>query len=79
MRPIILYYFLGLVGSGYACGGHDHEKEWTKEELAKLEEKWGFEVSKTEISVLLQASLSINALMIQGFSGHSMALDLLLI
>lgn len=35
---------LALVGSSYACGGHDDGKEWTKEELAELEEKWGFEV-----------------------------------
>lgn len=38
---------LALASPGSACGdGHDDVKEWTKEELAELEAKWGFEVNQ---------------------------------
>lgn len=45
MRASSLLRLLALSGLSNACG-HDHhdEKEWTKEELADLEAKWGFEV-----------------------------------
>lgn len=33
-----------LAALGAACG-HGAEKEWSKEELAELEERWGHEVS----------------------------------
>lgn len=39
-----LLHFLALAGLGYSCGGHNDEKEWSKEELAELEAKWGHEV-----------------------------------
>lgn len=35
---------LVLLGSSYACGGHDDAKEWSREELEELDRKWGFEV-----------------------------------
>lgn len=35
---------LALAGLATACA-HDHDdKEWTKEELDELEQKWGYEV-----------------------------------
>ncbi|KAG5989361.1 hypothetical protein E4U54_004353 [Claviceps lovelessii] len=41
---------LALASPGSACGdGHDDVKEWTKEELAELEAKWGFEWSYSGI------------------------------
>ncbi|KAG6001043.1 hypothetical protein E4U43_001431 [Claviceps pusilla] len=41
---------LALASPGSACGGgHDDVKEWTREELAELEAKWGFEWSYTGI------------------------------
>jgi agmatinase len=45
MKFVSLFHLLAFVGSGLACGGHDDGKEWTKEELAELEDKWGHEVS----------------------------------
>jgi agmatinase len=44
MKVTSLLPFLALAARGSCCGGHD-DKEWTKEELAELEEKWGHEVS----------------------------------
>lgn len=39
-----------LLGSSLtlACGHDNHDgKEWTKEELQELEEKWGYEVNQS--------------------------------
>ena len=36
-----LVAFARLAG---ACGDHGHDKDFTPEELAELERKWGFEV-----------------------------------
>lgn len=44
MKFIAWLSILALAGSGYSCGGHGDEKEWSKEELAELEAKWGHEV-----------------------------------
>ncbi|PTB70910.1 Arginase/agmatinase/formimionoglutamate hydrolase [Trichoderma citrinoviride] len=38
-----IHLLLSLTGSGHACGGHGGEKEWSSEELAELEAKWGHE------------------------------------
>lgn len=45
MKTSSLLHLLTLGGLASACG-HDHhdDKEWTKEELADLEAKWGYEV-----------------------------------
>ncbi|KAG5971534.1 hypothetical protein E4U55_001188 [Claviceps digitariae] len=42
---------LAFANTGSACGhnGHDDVKEWTREELAELEAKWGFEWSYSGI------------------------------
>ena len=49
MKSAALMSLLLWSGLSAACGGHgDHDgKEWTKEELAELEAKWGFDVSAT--------------------------------
>ncbi|CAM1502868.1 Fc.00g076440.m01.CDS01 [Cosmosporella sp. VM-42] len=46
MRTSTLLYLLSLGALSHACSheGHD-DKEWTKEELAELEAKWGYEWS----------------------------------
>lgn len=51
MRTSSLLRLLALSGLSNACG-HDHhdEKEWTKEELADLEAKWGFEVGHPKLN-----------------------------
>ncbi|EXU99374.1 arginase family protein [Metarhizium robertsii] len=50
MKPASWLSLLALAGSAaHACGGHDDDdddgKEWTKEELAELQAKWGHEWS----------------------------------
>jgi agmatinase len=45
MKLVSLLHFLAFAGSSSGCGGHNDEKEWSKEELAELEAKWGHEVS----------------------------------
>ncbi|OPB40692.1 Arginase family protein [Trichoderma guizhouense] len=45
MKSVSLLHLLSFIGSGYACGGHHDEKEWSSEELAELEAKWGHEWS----------------------------------
>ncbi|EHK21818.1 uncharacterized protein TRIVIDRAFT_151736 [Trichoderma virens Gv29-8] len=45
MKFVSLLHLLSFIGSGYACGGHNDEKEWSSEELAELEAKWGHEWS----------------------------------
>lgn len=40
----ILFRLLMLGALSSACNHHHEDKEWTKEELAELEAKWGFEV-----------------------------------
>jgi agmatinase len=44
MKFVSLIHLLAFIGSGQACGGHGEEKEWSSEELAELEAKWGHEV-----------------------------------
>lgn len=49
MKPVLLSAALAAVGNVVlvnACGGHghDHGKDFSAEELAELERKWGFEV-----------------------------------
>lgn len=43
---------LALSHRGLACGSHgdnnENSREWTREELAELEAKWGFEVRRRE-------------------------------
>lgn len=57
--------FLSLLlcsGLSAACGGHEHDdKEWSKEELAELEEKWGHEVSYDSAGVAAGAAGAGNA------------------
>ncbi|KAK4211941.1 putative mitochondrial precursor [Rhypophila decipiens] len=45
MRPAVLSAVLAAAGSVVnACGGsHDHDRDFSPEELAELEKKWGFE------------------------------------
>ncbi|KAJ2969075.1 hypothetical protein NQ176_g8858 [Zarea fungicola] len=43
MKCSVLVPLLAFTGIAHACGGHDDGKEWTKEELAELEDKWGNE------------------------------------
>ncbi|KAL6881401.1 Arginase/agmatinase/formimionoglutamate hydrolase [Trichoderma novae-zelandiae] len=45
MKFVSLIHLLAFIGSGHACGGHGDEKEWSSEELAELEAKWGHEWS----------------------------------
>ncbi|KAL6884262.1 Arginase/agmatinase/formimionoglutamate hydrolase [Trichoderma longibrachiatum] len=45
MKFVSLIHLLAFIGSGQACGGHGEEKEWSSEELAELEAKWGHEWS----------------------------------
>ena len=47
MKSAALWSLLLWGGLSSACGGHGShdDKEWTKQELDELEEKWGFEVS----------------------------------
>lgn len=52
MKFVSLLHLLSFISSGYACGGHDDEKEWSNEELAELEAKWGHEVC-TELNSML--------------------------
>lgn len=43
VRALLVAALASLVG---ACGNHQHDDhEWTAEELAELEQKWGMEVS----------------------------------
>lgn len=49
MKFVSLIHLLAFIGSGQACGGHGEEKEWSSEELAELEAKWGHEVRLTEL------------------------------
>jgi agmatinase len=51
MKFITWLSILALAGSGYSCGGHSDEKEWSKEELAELEAKWGHEVRDERFGV----------------------------
>lgn len=53
MKFVSLLHVLSFIGSGYACGGHHDEKEWSSEELAELEAKWGHEVCPELISMLI--------------------------
>ncbi|KID96118.1 agmatinase, partial [Metarhizium majus ARSEF 297] len=52
MKPASWLSLLALTGSAaHACGGHDDDgKEWTKEELAELQAKWGHEARSPEKS-----------------------------
>lgn len=44
MKSTALLSLLALAGLSAGCG-HDHDdKEWTQEELAELQAKWGNEV-----------------------------------
>lgn len=46
MRGIQVLAAAALASLAAACGNHAHdEREWTAEELAELESKWGAEVS----------------------------------
>jgi agmatinase len=44
MRINQLLAVLPLAGLTLGCGHHHDDKEWTAEELAELEAKWGFDV-----------------------------------
>lgn len=60
MKTSSLLHLLALGGLTRACG-HDHhdDKVWTKEELADLEAKWGYEVRHVlPISSLLETQYS---------------------
>lgn len=60
--PLImkLLNVLALAGLATACS-HDHDdKEWTKEELDELEQKWGYEVcDRYSVEKAPSVSLSI--------------------
>jgi hypothetical protein len=46
MRSGRALLFAALASLAAACGHHQHDDhEWTAEELAELEHKWGMEVS----------------------------------
>lgn len=46
MRVSVLAGLVLGAGLSLACGGgHDDDRQWTKEELQELEDKWGYDVS----------------------------------
>ncbi|GAB0143255.1 hypothetical protein EsHS_00003777 [Epichloe bromicola] len=45
MKSATLLSLLAFANQGSACGGGRDGKEWTREELAELEARWGFEWS----------------------------------
>ncbi len=46
MRASVLASWVLCAGLSLACGGHDDDdRQWTKEELQELEDKWGYDVS----------------------------------
>ncbi len=53
MRASVLASLALYAGLSLACGGHDDDRQWTKEELQELEDKWGYDVS---CSILLQCT-----------------------
>lgn len=54
MRGFQLVAAVALASLAAACGNHAHdEHEWTAEELAELEHKWGMEVSYCWLSGFL--------------------------
>lgn len=57
MKTYSLLGALLFAGLCAGCGGDNHDdKEWTKEELAELEAKWGFEVCEPkEYTVFLSS------------------------
>lgn len=48
---LVAFAFASLAA---ACGSHGHDdREWTAEELAELEFKWGMEVSTRILGIFL--------------------------
>ncbi|OAQ99139.1 hypothetical protein LLEC1_05840 [Akanthomyces lecanii] len=45
MRASVLARLVLCAGLSLACGGHDDDRQWTKEELQELEDKWGYDWS----------------------------------
>ncbi|KAJ4150978.1 hypothetical protein LMH87_011701 [Akanthomyces muscarius] len=45
MRASVLASLALYAGLSLACGGHDDDRQWTKEELQELEDKWGYDWS----------------------------------
>ncbi|OAA71378.1 agmatinase [Cordyceps fumosorosea ARSEF 2679] len=43
MRASVLASLVLYAGLSLACGGHDDDRQWTKEELQELEDKWGYD------------------------------------
>lgn len=66
MRIDYLFPVLTLAGLTGGCGHHHDDKEWTKEDLAELEAKWGFDVSSLSYFFLLYIYSPSD-------SGHSVA------
>ena len=63
MRPVEVLNALFLARVCTACaGGHDDDQEWTRDELAELEAKWGEEVWLAPLSL----SGGMNELLFQG-------------
>ena len=44
MRAAVLASLVLCAGLSLACAGHDDDRQWTKEELQELEDKWGYDV-----------------------------------
>lgn len=58
MRGVVLLTAV-LASLAAACGSHNHDDhEWTVEELAELERKWGMEVSGATFFPFLSPNLA---------------------
>lgn len=52
MRALRAALVLACASVAAGCGGHGHDDhEWTAEELAELEYKWGMEVSFPKLCI----------------------------
>lgn len=63
------WLFWGSLSAGCSHEKHD-EREWTKEELAELEAKWGFDVRNHSTAFVKQDG----TLNLELFSGHLLGL-----
>lgn len=64
------WLFWGSLSAGCSHEKHD-EREWTKEELAELEAKWGTDVRNHSTAFIKQDGI----LILEPFSGHLLGLE----